>query len=159
MKRIPTLKYGEIARFWSKVDVCSPGQCWDWQAGKYASGYGQFKTRGRSYKAPRVAYAIATGKDPGELNVLHTCDNRPCCNPKHLWRGTLGDNNRDRAAKGRTVIRPRMGESHPRAVLTNQIVRSIRRSKRSHASLGRQHGVHENTIAAIRQRKIWKHVA
>ncbi len=35
--------------------------------------------------------------------VRHTCDNPRCINPEHLLGGTRGDNNRDRAARGRSA--------------------------------------------------------
>ena len=38
---------------------------------------------------------------PG-MFALHTCDNRRCVNPDHLYEGTAGQNARDRAARGRT---------------------------------------------------------
>lgn len=33
--------------------------------------------------------------------ILHRCDNPPCIEPAHLWAGTVAENNRDKAAKGR----------------------------------------------------------
>src|SRR5262245_30404599 len=33
--------------------------------------------------------------------ACHTCDNRPCVNPDHLFEGTKGDNARDSIKKGR----------------------------------------------------------
>lgn len=35
--------------------------------------------------------------------VRHTCDNTRCINPQHLVLGTIADNNRDRAERGRSA--------------------------------------------------------
>lgn len=37
------------------------------------------------------------------LCVRHKCDNARCINPNHLEIGTWGDNNRDRAQRGRSA--------------------------------------------------------
>ena len=37
------------------------------------------------------------------LCVRHKCDNARCINPDHLEIGTWGDNNRDRAQRGRSA--------------------------------------------------------
>ena len=37
-----------------------------------------------------------------QFYILHKCDNRPCSNPKHLFRGNHKDNMLDMARKGRT---------------------------------------------------------
>lgn len=39
----------------------------------------------------------------GDMVVRHTCDNTRCINPDHLVGGTRGDNNRDRAERGRSA--------------------------------------------------------
>lgn len=56
----------------------------------------------RRVGAHRVAWEKANGRTllPGEV-VRHSCDNPPCVNPAHLLIGTIGDNNRDMAARGR----------------------------------------------------------
>lgn len=38
-----------------------------------------------------------------DLVARHTCDNPRCINPEHLVAGTRGDNNRDRAERGRSA--------------------------------------------------------
>lgn len=54
----------------------------------------------------RVVYCRHNGlvmDDIKELVVRHTCDNPRCINPNHLIIGTMADNNRDRAERGRSA--------------------------------------------------------
>ena len=84
-------------RFWEKVKIAGPNECWLW-IGKRSHGYGKFLT----HRAHRVSYAIANSSIPDGLNVCHSCDTPLCVNPEHLWAGTQGQNNADRDAKGRS---------------------------------------------------------
>lgn len=78
--------------------------CWVWRGNKLHGGHGQGKWRRYPIKAHRLAYAAFVG-EPGELSVLHRCDNPPCCNPQHHFLGTKADNNRDAFVKGRYKLR------------------------------------------------------
>lgn len=98
--------------FWAKVAVLDPpGTCWPWRGGCDRAGYGWFIYRSKQYRAHRLAFQFANA-DPGDLHVLHRCDNPPCCNPAHLFLGTQADNNADMMAKGRHRggARPRLVE-------------------------------------------------
>jgi hypothetical protein len=91
-------------RFWSKVDIGHHNECWNWTASINkvgGSGCGQFQLGGIK-SAYRVAYALHHKKQFSEIPLLmHSCDNRACCNPHHLKEGTQKDNMADCKAKGR----------------------------------------------------------
>jgi hypothetical protein len=105
-----------IARFRAKVDVRGPDECWPWMACLNTYGYGAFTigygAARRTEKAHRVAFFLEHGRWPVPYGY-HRCDNRPCCNPAHIFEGTAVDNNADMRAKGRGVNPPRLcGELH-----------------------------------------------
>lgn len=81
-------------------------KCWEYQGQINSEGYGRITISAPDKKiflAHRVSFAFYTGIDPGELAVCHTCDNRKCIHPDHLFLGTRADNNRDMIAKGRAA--------------------------------------------------------
>lgn len=149
------------ARFWNKVDIRQPDQCWEWMAHRKKTGYGQFMLRaGVFMTSSRVALALSIGRplSSGEC-ACHHCDNPPCCNPAHLFAGTSSDNLIDCVEKGRK--NSALGERQASAKLTESDVREIlSHSARFglYADLGRRYGVAANTIKKIRERRGWKHV-
>jgi len=90
-------------RFWSKVDVKEPSECWEWQASINKNGYGAFKFDGWMRPASRISWLITNGEIPEGMSVCHKCDNRSCVNPSHLFLGTHQDNMDDMNRKGRYV--------------------------------------------------------
>jgi hypothetical protein len=170
-------------RFWSRV-IKTP-TCWIWQGPPTPKGYGRLKKNGRMVFAHRVAYTLAGGRIPDGLFVLHNCpdgDNPLCVNPAHLFLGTLTDNNRDRAQKGRSATGDRSGmrlhpdrhpaklhpeshvrgESHPAAKLTGPIVLEIRRRYGqggvSQRQLAQEYDIDQSCVSEIVNGKAWTHV-
>lgn len=149
--------------------------CWPWTGWRHREGYGGVLSDGlgsRSLLAHRVAYVIAYGHFDSRLCVCHRCDNPPCCNPTHLFLGTIGDNNRDKARKGRGVA----GDKHPArlhperlcrgeavntAKLSSADVESIRlrvASGERSPALAREFGVHPATVRRVVAGTSWSHL-
>jgi hypothetical protein len=85
-----------------------PDACWPWQGGRKVKGYGRLMRDYKDLQSHRVAWEETFGPIPDGLQVLHHCDNPPCCNPAHLFLGTPGDNVRDMVAKGRQPAQMRI---------------------------------------------------
>jgi hypothetical protein len=146
-------------KFWKTVAVQGADECWLWTAGKQGGGYGAFyhARTNKQELAHRVSWQLHFGKIPHGLHVLHKCDVRACCNPRHLWIGTNADNMADRDAKGRCIPPPHYkGEAHPRAKLTAVQVKKIRASSRSIRVIAATYGVGSSQIYAIRNGKNWR---
>jgi hypothetical protein len=87
---------------WYGWDESASG-CWEFRGSRDNDGYGQMWFEAKSIRAHRASYLTNHGQIPRGMVVRHKCDNRICVNPAHLEVGTAGDNNRDRAARGRSA--------------------------------------------------------
>ena len=145
-------------RFWSKVKIAGPDDCWLWTAAarNKHEGYGAFYLDGRNQPASRIAHILSNGPVPEGMEVCHRCDNPPCCNPAHLFIGTRKDNNDDKVRKGRTAA----GETSGKNKVTAAQVLEIRAKRESMTviELGNIYGLHHTTISDICTRKSWRNI-
>ena len=132
--------------------------CREWQGYVQRSrGYGAFNVGRRHWLAHRFAWERANGPIPKGLYVLHSCDNRVCCNPQHLSVGTHIENIRDCVAKRRH----QHGEGHSFAKLTEADVLALRAVRARGESLGplvHALGVDYSTAWYAAAGVTWKHV-
>jgi hypothetical protein len=131
--------------------------CWEWTGSRNECGYGTCGgDGGGSMLAHRLSYQTFCGPIPDGLEVCHTCDNRACVNPMHLFLGLHVENMRDAAQKGR-LGRAR-GERCGAAKLTAADVLFIRSSPLGSGELAARFGVSATRICQIRKGRGWRHL-
>lgn len=143
-------KIAWLKKHYEKFVIKKDG-CWDWSGCK-VNGYGHFGHRGKIMRAHRASWILHKGNIPVDMFVLHTCDNRSCSNPEHLFLGSHTDNMRDMASKLRTKIRCKLTPDQVREIkkLLSMGVTSVH--------LAKQYNVSDVAIHNIKHKLTWKHI-
>jgi hypothetical protein len=116
-------------RFWNKVNIPKDyeNNCWVWNGGITSDNYGQFKivTDRSPMGSHRFSYQMFYGPIPGcfiphleYLEVMHSCNNRLCCNPNHLSVGDSKTNGEYMVQSGRSLT----NELNPAIIYSNDQV-------------------------------------
>lgn len=94
----------ESYALWLLENANLVGECWECHLAPNQKGYSNVAVGGRSgtkWRAHRLVWTVMNGPIPMFGNILHSCDNRRCIRPSHLWCGSEADNTADMMAKGR----------------------------------------------------------
>ncbi len=157
------MKKGDIARFWSKVDVRGKDECWPWTGAISNGRYGHLWGGDKLVYAHRFSFELHSGPIPDGMDVCHSCDVPSCVNPAHLWLGTRKDNVADMIEKGRGNWSNRAcGEKQGNSKLTKEQVLDIRAKyatrKHTQQELADMFGVVQSAIGRVVRRERWKHI-
>lgn len=140
--------------FWAKVQKTEG--CWLWTGA--APKYGTFMLRGKNWSTHRLSFTLAKGEIPKGKLVCHTCDNRFCVNPDHLFLGSHKDNYQDSVVKGRNS----RGEFHGNSKISDEIVRKIRAEYQPYKvtlkTLANKYQISACTAHKIIAGEAWRHV-
>lgn len=157
-----------VQKFWSRTRW--EGECLVWTGPTIKSGgntrRGAINRQRKHILVYRFAYMLICGPIPAGLQILHSCDNPLCINPKHLFSGTQADNMQDMVRKGRASWQTRpetraRGIRHGRARLNDGQVREIRAlaaAGMSRYKIAALFHVSYPTVTKIINREIWFHL-
>ena len=121
------------------------GECLECHLQPVIKGYSYVSfSRIKRERAHRVVFFADNPTADRNLHVLHTCDNRRCINPKHLFLGTPQDNTNDMIQKGRKVDDPEVG--HRRKIATANMIRPLYQKGYSNVRIARQLHLSPTTI-------------
>jgi hypothetical protein len=154
--------------------------CWEWQGFIMPNGYGRMSFKGKDQYVHRLSFAAFIGEIPKGKIICHSCDNRKCINPKHLWIGTFKENTQDACTKGKMkgfsrkvhseesknkMRKPhninRKGEKHPNAILDENKVKEIRNlfsQGLTRKEISEIFKITKNCVKDVVLRRSWKHI-
>jgi hypothetical protein len=112
-----------------------------------SSGYINIRVNGGATQAHIFMYKKYKGPVPAGLCVLHTCDNRACINPEHLFLGTKADNTADMMRKGR--------HGKPTRKLNESEVLKIRSAVGTYKEIASRFNVSVAIVKRIRTGRTW----
>lgn len=159
--KMPILNERFIKNFKSHC-VPDPSGCLHWNSVKDKDGYGKVyqahKGKTKKFFAHRVSFLIHRGVIPDGMCVCHSCDNRICVNPSHLWIGTPIRNALDCDMKFRRC----MGSSLPQSKMDEEKVYRMRsiysKGGITYKKIAVQFGISWQNTAKIMRRETWSHV-
>ena len=152
-----------MLRMMRNIQINAETDCWEWQGGTTAAGYGTIGYNSETHYTHRLMHKIHNGFLTEEKPfVCHKCDNPPCVNPDHLFAGSPADNIHDAMDKDRMNWPGRLGEDHGGSKLTANDVVEIREryaaGKASQNDLAKDYGIVQTQVGNIVRGEKWPHI-
>lgn len=145
-------------RFEEKIDRSGgPDSCHEWTGSRHKQGYGSLSINRRHRSTHHVAWFLEHGYWPKYL--LHSCDNPPCGNLRHLSEGTHTQNMREAIDRGRrSYDNPTFGEARSKKLTRAQVreIFSAYHAGNSLSSLASAYSISVSTAYNIGVRNIWR---
>jgi hypothetical protein len=145
------------------VKIGQPDQCWNWMKSCGSPGYGNWYYSifdlPSAGAAHRRTYMLFNGFIDHDVYVCHSCGNRQCCNPDHLYIGTAKENHLDAVHHGTHKKPPiHLGvDAHASKLTEGQVIDIKKRIKdgESNRKIAEIYGVTPGCIWRIRKERNW----
>ena len=149
-------EYTYVERLLSHFVEGDIDECWVWDGATTNSGYGSIG-RTLAYKntktigAHRAVYEHYTKEQiPNGMYACHTCDNKLCVNPNHIFIGSNKDNQLDLISKGLNLH----DGVHRNAKLTVDEIIEIKQDIGTHSHIGMKYNVSRSVVGRIKNNQV-----
>ncbi len=157
-----TPSYKELTpeeRLRSKLKTPDPiAGCAEWSGYRNPRGYGQIRVGSKMILTHRFAYALHFGNIPEGMDVLHKCDNPPCCSVDHLFLGTHNDNMRDMVTKGRSLTGIKKSNAKLTDTSATEIINQLATGGKYLREIAEDFGVSKSVVSHIKHGRGWNHL-
>ena len=122
------------------------GSCWLWTGSTTSGGYGQLKSRQhglRDKQVHRVSFELFVRPLNANELVCHSCDNRICFNPAHLFVSNHAGNTADMHRKGRS--------GRPGLKLTDEEIHAIIVDTRAQRLIAIDYSISQQHVSKIKR--------
>ncbi len=116
------------AHLLSRTQTTTSG-CMEYTGCIQSNGYARATVCRKADYTHRHIYRLVKGPIPTGYDVCHTCDNRKCINPDHLFHGTREDNMRDAVSKGRQASGLKLPHTKINAFMAAEIIAMAKAGK------------------------------
>jgi len=119
--------------FLSKINIAGDDECWEWRGRINNKGYGHIKWeedgRKKQITVHKIAYYYFKDEWVNNLFIMHTCNNKKCCNPNHLKIGGHRENTQQAAKDGlmKKLIEPQILEKIKELNLAGKTLKEIKK--------------------------------
>ena len=131
-----------------KVSMSFADGCWNFTGCIQSNGYGRMTYKRKTQGAHRWSYIAFVGEIPPGMDVCHSCDNRRCVNPMHLFVGTRKENMQDAKTKGRVATGEKLPQSKISPAQKILIMEKVN-SGESYKDIADSFGVTKSSIGRI----------
>jgi len=160
---VPKSCKGPWEYYVTHVKIGRPDQCWNWMKSCGVPGYGNWCHSLFNLPSPGAAhrrtYMLFNGFIDNDIYVCHSCGNRRCCNPNHLYIGTAKENHLDAVYHGTHKKPPiHLGSNAHASKLTEAQVVDIKKriqDGESNRNIANIYGVTPGCIWRIRDERNW----
>ena len=119
--------------------------CLEFQGACNEKGYAIAQVSGRLERVHRAVFMYLVDEVPEGKFVCHSCDNRKCINPEHLWIGDAFSNMQDMVKKGRY----RNSRSKPLNMSEKEKIIDMAKDGYLYKTIGELFDIHTNRVGRI----------